>query len=79
MFSQVPDEVGVQLMAHIDLVCKDCGHTFEVVTRGAIKPQAEALPQVRLGERPPDASRSYLRNGPLSDPNCGAPSCTSFG
>jgi len=26
-------------MAHIDLVCQDCQHSFAVLTRGAMKPQ----------------------------------------
>ena len=31
-------------MAHFDLICKGCGHKFVVVTRAAIRDEAEAVP-----------------------------------
>lgn len=65
-------------MAHIDIVCKDCKHSFGVVTRVAIKPRQKRCPKCD-SENVRQSFASYLRNGPLSDPNCGAPSCTSYG
>ena len=65
-------------MARIDLVCQECQHAFEVVTRLAIKPQQKRCPQCRSGSVRQTLA-SYLRNGPLSHPNCGAPGCTTYG
>lgn len=65
-------------MAHIDLVCPDCQHTFEVVTRVAIKQKQKRCSKCG-SERTRQTLASYLRNGPLSDPNCGTPGCTTYG
>jgi putative FmdB family regulatory protein len=65
-------------MAHIDLVCQDCQHSFAVLTRGAMKPQQKRCPECG-SDHIRQTFASYLRNGPLSDPNCGAPGCTTYG
>ena len=65
-------------MAHIDIICSDCRHTFEVVTRAAIKRRQKRCPKCG-SENVRQTFASYLRNGALSDPNCGAPGCTTYG
>jgi putative FmdB family regulatory protein len=65
-------------MAQIDLVCQDCDHTFKVVTRLAIKEKQKRCPQCG-SENTRQSFASYLRNGPLSSPICGAPGSTSYG
>ena len=65
-------------MAVFDLRCKSCEHSWQIVTRGAIKAKqkrCEACGSLDIKQ----SFGSYLRNGPLSDPNCGAPSCTTYG
>ena len=67
-------------MAKIDLVCRDCKHAFEVVTRVtgvAIKERQKRCPQCGSGDIRQTLS-SFLRNGPLSDAECGA-GRTSYG
>ncbi len=67
-------------MATIDLVCRDCKHAFEVVTRVtgvAIKEQQKRCPECRSSNVRQTLS-SFLRNGPLSDVECGA-GRTSYG
>jgi len=59
-------------MAHLDLVCRDCGHRFEVVTRVAIREKQKRCPECR-SQNVRQTVASYLRNGPLSGPSCGAP------
>jgi putative FmdB family regulatory protein len=63
-------------MAVFDLSCKSCGHKFQLVTRGAIKAKQKRC-QKCDGTDIKQSFGSYLRNGPLSDPNCGAPACTT--
>ncbi len=59
-------------MARIDLVCRDCGHAFTVTTRVAIREKQRRCPEcASSGIR--QTLASYLRNGPLSNPSCGAP------
>jgi putative FmdB family regulatory protein len=65
-------------MARIALVCKDCRHAFEVVTRVAIKPKQKRCPACS-SENTRQTLTSYLRNGPLSNPTCGTPGCTTYG
>ena len=66
-------------MAIFDLSCKNCGHKYQLVTRGAIKTKQKRCPECD-GADIKQSFGSYLRNGPLSDPNCGAPACnTSYG
>jgi len=67
-------------MAEIDLVCRDCRHAFQVVMRVtgvAIKEQQKCCPQ--CGSRHVRQTfASFLRNGSLSDAQCGA-GRTSYG
>jgi DNA replicative helicase MCM subunit Mcm2 (Cdc46/Mcm family) len=65
-------------MAHIDLVCQDCRHAFEVATRAGVTSKQKRCPKC-ASERTRQTLVSYLRNGPLSDPNCGAPRCSTYG
>jgi putative FmdB family regulatory protein len=66
-------------MAIFDLNCKSCGHAWQLTTRSAIKPQQKKCPECQSKDIKQKFG-SYLRNGPLSDPNCGAPvSRTSYG
>jgi putative FmdB family regulatory protein len=58
-------------MAHLDLVCRDCGHRFEVVTRVAIRQKQKRCPECR-SQNVRQAFASYLRNGPRSGRSCGA-------
>ena len=51
---QGPGRGPGRLMAHFDLICKDCGHKFVVVTRAAIRDKQKQLPRVRVREHPPD-------------------------
>ena len=63
-------------MAVFDLVCQTCKHKFQLVTRGPIKDKQKVCPECgTAGVR--QTFGSYLRNGALSDPDCGAPSCTT--
>jgi putative FmdB family regulatory protein len=57
-------------MARFDLVCRDCDHAFEMLTRVAIRDSQKRCPgcgstNVR------QTLASYLRNGALLDPDCG--------
>ena len=65
-------------MATIDLVCNECKHAFAVVTRVAIKPKQKRCPKCD-SENVRQSFASWLRNGPLSSPGCGAPSRTTYG
>ena len=65
-------------MAHIDLVCQDCQHSFEVLTRVAMKPNQKRCPKCG-SDHIRQTFASYVRNGALSDSDCGAPSCTTYG
>lgn len=65
-------------MAVVDLRCRTCDNAFQLVTRGAVKDAQKKCPA--YGSR--DVRQtfgSYLRNGALSDPNCGAPVTTGYG
>ena len=65
-------------MAILDLKCRACEHAFQLVTRGAVKEKQKVCPS--CGSK--DAKQtfgSYLRNGALSAPDCGAPVSTSYG
>ena len=63
-------------MAYIDLKCRDCGHAFELVTRGAIKDKQKRCPECGSANVR-QTFASYLRNGSLADPSCGAPQRSS--
>jgi rRNA maturation endonuclease Nob1 len=65
-------------MARLDLVCLDCRHVFTVETRAAVRPKQKRCPECG-SEHVRQTVTSYLRNGPLSDPGCGAPGRTSYG
>jgi putative FmdB family regulatory protein len=66
-------------MAIVDLKCKACEHSFQLVTQGAVKEKQKRCP--KCGSKDIRQSfGSYLRNGPLSSSQCGAPACnTSYG
>lgn len=65
-------------MARIDLVCQDCKHVFRVLTRAAIRDKQKQCPE--CGARNVRQTfASYVRNGPLSSPDCGAPVQTTYG
>ena len=61
-----------------DLVCSDCSHTFAVTTRVPIKDRQKRCPECS-STRVRQKFSSYLRNGSLSDPACGAPRSSGFG
>ena len=63
-------------MAHFDLVCTDCKHKFVVVTRAAIRDKQKVCPECG-SEDVRQTAGSFLQNGPLSNPNCGAPQRSS--
>ncbi|MFA4966086.1 MAG: FmdB family zinc ribbon protein [Thermoleophilia bacterium] len=65
-------------MAIVDLRCHACGNAFQLVTRAAVKPQQKRCPSCG-SEDIKQTFASYLRNGPLSSPACGAPHPTSYG
>ena len=58
-------------MAAIRLVCQQCKHAFTVSTLGAIKDRQKRCPECRSHEVRQTLG-SFLRNGPLSSPTCGA-------
>lgn len=59
-------------MAHFDLVCRDCGQSFAVVTRVAIREKQKRCPEC-TSRNVRQTLVSFVRNGPLSNPACGAP------
>jgi putative FmdB family regulatory protein len=63
-------------MATFALVCRDCGHTFEVLTRVAIRERQKRCPECS-SQNVRQTFGSFLRNGSLSDPSCGAPQRSS--
>lgn len=66
-------------MSQIDLVCRQCKHAFSVFTRGApVKDKQKRCPECE-SKSVRQTFASFLRNGPLSDPNCGLPRCTTYG
>jgi putative FmdB family regulatory protein len=65
-------------MASFDLVCKGCGHAFTVGSRNAIREKQKRCPQCR-SKLVRQTLTSYLRNGPLSSPTCGATPTGGFG
>jgi rRNA maturation endonuclease Nob1 len=67
-------------MADIDLVCQECKHAFKVVTPVvgvAIKEKQKRCPQCG-SHQVRQTLGSFLRNGSLSSPDCGA-GRTSYG
>ena len=58
-------------MATVKLVCRQCEHQFTVSTPGAIKDKQKRCPACRSQEVR-QTFGSFLRNGPLSSPTCGA-------
>ena len=63
-------------MARLDLVCRDCGHRFVVVTRVAVTDKQKRCPECS-SESVRQTFTSYLSNGPLSAASCGAPQRSS--
>jgi putative FmdB family regulatory protein len=63
-------------MAHFDLVCRDCGASFVVVTRVAIHERQKPCPECD-SHNVRQSFSSFLRNGALSNPSCGAPQRSS--
>jgi rRNA maturation endonuclease Nob1 len=59
-------------MAEIELVCRACKHPWRVTTQRAIKAKQKRCPECG-SETVRQTMSSFLRNGPLSNPNCGAP------
>jgi putative FmdB family regulatory protein len=64
-------------MAQYDFICNECGHLFEVFSKGFIKEHEKKCPncgslQVR------QKFASFLRNGPSSS-GCAAPRSSGFG
>jgi rRNA maturation endonuclease Nob1 len=64
-----PIQEGV--VATIRLVCKACDHGFAVETAGAIKDRQKRCPECGSHEVR-QTMGSFLSNGPLSSPTCGA-------
>jgi hypothetical protein len=67
-----------QAVATIKLVCKSCDHGFTAATAGAIKTGQKRCPQCGSVEVRQTLG-SFLNNGPLSSPNCGAPPARGYG
>ncbi len=63
-------------MATFDLVCRDCEHEFQVVTRAAIRDRQKRCPECE-SQNVRQSFASFLRNGSLSNPSCGAPQRSS--
>ncbi len=57
-------------MASFDLICRDCGHRFHLVTGGAIRAKQKRCPECS-SESIRQTFGSFLQNGPLSSPTCG--------
>ena len=58
-------------MAIVDLKCRSCEHAFQLVTRGAVKEKQKCCPSCGSKEVR-QTFGSFLRNGSLADPSCGA-------
>ncbi|MBN1630811.1 MAG: hypothetical protein JW990_13690 [Thermoleophilia bacterium] len=59
-------------MIRMDLVCSKCKHTFELQAETNLKDEEKNCPQCG-SDRVRQTFTSYLRNGPLLDPqwSCG--------
>jgi len=66
------------MSAQVSLICKDCSHAFEVTTQTALVSKQKRCPKCG-SDNVRQTFGSYLRNGPLSDPNCGGPGRTTYG
>ena len=56
-------------MAHFDLICRDCGHRFQLVTGGALRKKQKRC-RVCASTNIRQTLASYLQNAPLSSPTC---------
>jgi hypothetical protein len=65
----VPIEEGV--VATVKLVCRECDNGFAVETAGAIKDGQKRCPKCGSHDVRQTVG-SFLSNGPLSSPTCGA-------
>ena len=57
-------------MAYFDLICRDCGHRFQLATGGAIRKKQKHCPECR-SKNIRQTFGSFLQNGSLSSPTCG--------
>lgn len=64
-------------MALYDFVCRECGHPFEVFSRGFIREEQKECPKCESTDVRQKFT-SFLRNGPASS-SCGAPVGSPFG
>lgn len=64
-------------MALYDFVCRECGHPFEVFSRGFIREEQKVCPKCESTDVRQKFT-SFLRNGPASS-SCGAPVGSPFG
>jgi rRNA maturation endonuclease Nob1 len=58
-------------MATVKLVCRQCKHAFAVPTLGAITDKQKRCPKCG-SQDVRQTLGSFLSNGPLSSPTCGA-------
>jgi putative FmdB family regulatory protein len=65
-------------MATIKLVCRECKHAFTVSRPGAIKGKHKRCPECGSREVRQTLG-SFLSNGPLSSPTCGAVPTGGYG
>jgi exosome complex RNA-binding protein Csl4 len=65
-------------VATIKLVCQKCEHAFVVATSGAIKERQKRCPECGAIEVRQTLG-SFLSNGPLSSPTCGAAPTAGYG
>lgn len=65
-------------MAVFDLQCRACGATTQLVTKGAIKERQKRCRACGSTDVR-QSFGSFLRNGPLDSPACGAPRNSGFG
>ena len=66
-------------MVRLDLVCGSCKHSFQVEATSVLKDEEKHCPECGSGSTR-QTFKSYLRNGPLLDPQWSRPSQhTGFG
>jgi putative FmdB family regulatory protein len=58
-------------MATLVFMCKSCGHKWKLISHTTLGPQEKQCPECGSADLK-QSFGSYLRNGPLSDPKCGA-------
>ncbi len=68
-------------MVNLELVCKACKHSFVLESKSTLKDEEKRCPRCE-SESVRQTVRSYLRNGPLLDPewaNGGGGGCRTYG